>query len=234
MQHFHIVDDETILKVLFHAPESSNAFSLDAARELSRLSKDYHKSKKSLLLTSGHQRLFCAGGNLSDYKKLKSKEAGLKVNREIAKCLDQFASWPVVKLALIEGDVLGGGMEWLARFDFRWATPNVCFAFWQKRVGLSPGWGGGKIWASKLGEEVVHKLILESRLLSAVEALRFGLVDQVVSEWKIQDLAEEWLVKVSESEITPALLQWRSGRESAAFSKLWLGAAHRVVLSKWK
>jgi enoyl-CoA hydratase/carnithine racemase len=157
----------------------------------------------------------------------------LKVNREIASILNAFAAWPVPKLALIDGDVLGGGMEWLARFDFRWASPNAYFVFWQKRIGLSTGWGGGRAWSAKIGEDRIRRLLIESQTLSAGLALREGLVDRVVTGWRMQEEAAAWAARMKD-ETTAGLLKWKPASEQVIFSKQWMGRAHAATLKSWK
>lgn len=233
MKFFKTTESTHSLNIEFLIPATANALSLEAARELQKIRKIYAKSKKPVIVSSHHPRVFCSGGNLSDYKKLKGKAPGLKINREITKILDAFAAWPVPKLAVIEGDVLGGGMEWLARFDFRWSTPNAFFAFWQRRIGLSSGWGGGRAWARKIGEDRLRILLIEGKILSAQEALNKGLVDRVVCAWKIHDEAHAWAVRMNEG-VVPRLTQWTAARESMIFSSLWLAPEHVRVLKNWK
>lgn len=233
MKSFKTTESDHALNLEFFIPGASNAFSLEAARELKKLQSTHAKWKKPVIVTSIHPRLFCSGGNLSDYKKLKGKAPGLKVNREIESALNNFGNWAVPKLAVIEGDVLGGGMEWLARFDFRWSTPNALFAFWQRRIGLSTGWGGGKAWAQKIGEESIRKLLLDARILSAQEARREGLVDQVYSAWKISEEAERWAARLA-GESVNKIIKWKAVREAQNFSSLWLAREHAATLKSWK
>lgn len=233
MALFKIVERDSFLQADFFIPESANALSLEAARELGAVVRKYKSWRRPVVVSSVHPSVFCSGGNLSDYARLKGREPGLRVNREITKHLDAFAAWPVVKLAVVEGDVLGGGMEWLARFDFRWSVPNAFFAFWQRRIGLSSGWGGGRVWAARVGEARVRQLLLEGRLLSAGEALRLGLVDRVVSSWKIREEAERWAAGLSGGAVG-ALTGWKAASESKVFSSLWMGSEHKAVLDQWK
>lgn len=233
MKLFKVSESDHALNIQFFVPGAANALSLEAARELKSLKKTVVKTKKPVLVSSAHPRLFCSGGNLSDYKRLKGKAPGLKVNREITAILNDFAAWPVPKLALIDGDVLGGGMEWLARFDFRWSTPNAFFAFWQRRIGLSTGWGGGKAWAAKLGEDQVRRLLLESRAMGAHESLHAGLVDRVLSPWRLQEEAEQWASRMG-GETVRKLLRWNVASETRIFSDLWLAPAHADTLKNWR
>jgi enoyl-CoA hydratase len=230
---FKVSEHSHHLHLEFFAPQVGNALSLAAVRELGKIQKQYARWTKPVLVSSAHPTLFCSGGNLSDYQKLKTRAPGLKVNREIQAGLKRFAKWPVVKLAIIEGDVLGGGMEWLAHFDFRWSTPCALFAFWQGRIGLSFGWGGGKLWSEKIGQATTRQLLSEGRLLSAEAALRVGLVDRLESTWQIRDSAEAWAQSMT-SDTTRNLLQWKTKNEAAIFSSLWMAPAHKAVLKKWK
>ncbi len=231
MSFFEVRETASFLHFEFSAPDSGNAFGLEVARELSRLQKQFKKWERAVIVTAAHPTLFCSGGNLSDYKKLKTKASGLNVNREVTKHLNDFGAWPVVKLALLEGDVLGGGLEWLARFDFRWSTPYALLSFWQKRIGLSPGWGGGRAWSGILGEAKLRTLLIEAELLSAERALNLGIVDRVVSGWKIRHEAEDWAAKLDP---LSQLHKWSVAREAAIFSSLWHGPQHKSVLKRWK
>jgi enoyl-CoA hydratase len=233
MANFKVSELDHMLWLDFAARSAGNAFGLDVARELGGVVKKYRSWKKPVVVGSTHPSLFCSGGNLSDYKKLKGKPPGLKINREIAKHLNAFGAWPAVKLAIVEGDVLGGGMEWLARFDFRWSTPTAFFSFWQRRIGLSPGWGGGRAWARIIGEARLRAALLEAELLGASAAQRWGLVDRVVPSWKIREDVALWARRMDDPSVR-ALMGWSMTRESALFAKLWMGPEHRAALARWR
>ncbi|MGZ3723036.1 MAG: enoyl-CoA hydratase/isomerase family protein [Bdellovibrionales bacterium] len=232
MAHFKIAEFPHHLHLDFFSAKAGNALGLEVARELSAIQKKYKKWNKPVVVSSAHPTLFCSGGNLSDYKKLKGKERGLIVNHEIARHLDAFGSWAVVKLALVEGDALGGGMEWLARFDYRWTTPHALFSFWQRRIGLSPGWGGGSAWASLIGEDRLRALLLEAEMISAGTALRLGMVDRILCNWKIRESVVDWALRMDDPSVR-ALFKWSAGKESSAFQKLWMGPEHRAALARW-
>ena len=232
MALFKISETKHSLSLHFHIPESANALSAQAAAELAKIQKKYKSWRKPVIVMSDHPKVFCSGGNLDDYKKLKGKAPGLKVNRAIEKALNEFGSWRVPKIAVIEGDVLGGGMEWLARFDYRLATPNAFLAFWQKRIGLSSGWGGGSAWSAILGEQTVRRLLLGGKILSAQEAQRLGLVDELYSSWKIRVEALQ-LAATVDFEISGDLVGWSAAKEARVFNSLWMGKTHRQVLKDW-
>ncbi|NJL24748.1 MAG: enoyl-CoA hydratase/isomerase family protein [Calothrix sp. SM1_5_4] len=230
MSYFELRDCSSYLELHFSAPDSANALSLSAARELAAIASK-HRAYPGVVVVRARGPVFCSGGHLTDYAKLKGKAPGLRVNREITRALDRFAQWPCVKLAAIEGDVLGGGMEWLARFDYRWSVPHAVFGFWQRRIGLTFGWGGGAVWARHLGEPRTRQLLMESRPLSAAEALRLGLLDRIVPGWKLADELAAWAAAMDGA--GPAR-RWTASAETRIFSSLWLGETHRRVLAKWR
>lgn len=233
MALFKASETKHSLDIHFYAPESANAFSLTAAVELSKIQKRYKSWRKPVIVMSDHAKVFCSGGNLGDYKKLKGKAPGLKINRQIERVLNEFGKWQVPKIAVIDGDVLGGGMEWLARFDFRLATPSAFLAFWQRRIGLSSGWGGGEAWAAIIGEQSVRRLLLAGKILSAQEARRAGLVDEIHSSWKIRSESLR-LAAALDAEVSQNLVGWSSRSEAKIFSSLWMEKSHRNILKDWK
>jgi enoyl-CoA hydratase/carnithine racemase len=233
MALIRIREEKVHLELEFLALESSNALSLAAAVELGAIVGKYRKWSKPVVVLSGHPKVFCSGGNLTDYKKLKTKAEGLKVNREIEKHLSAFEKWPVIKIAAVAGDVLGGGMEWLACFDFRFCAPGCALGFWQKRIGLSTGWGGGARWARILGEDRVRRLLLQSELLTPEAALRLGLIDRIVPAWKLRQEVERFVLLL-DSEILNSLQQWSPRGEQKTFGRLWLTGAHQKFLANWR
>jgi len=230
MKSFSCSEYKSHLELNFHVAASANALSLLVARELAALArKTYASWDRPVVVRSGHGRIFCSGGNLHDYAKVKTKSEGLKINREIQKCLAAFAAWPTFKLAYVEGDVLGGGLEWLAHFDGRWCAPGSSLSFWQRRIGLTTGWGGGARWASILGEARVKQMLMESRLICAPEALRLGLMDRIV----LAENLSAQLADLAPGGARVALGDWSASQEAKVFQSVWDGPEHRRALEQF-
>lgn len=230
---FAVEERPQYLLFRFHIPASANALSLNAARELNKLTRQFKKWRRPVVVTSDHPRVFCSGGNLTDYQKLKSKAAGLKVNREITECLNTFAEWDAIKIALVNGDVLGGGMEWLARFDFRWSVPEAMFAFWQRRIGLSPGWGGGRIWAERIGEPKLRALLVAAAPQTASSALKLGLIDRIYLSANLDGDLDRFCTSLDRDAVR-AVNRFTSQDEGKIFSRLWLSDDHAETLKRWR
>ena len=85
---------------------------------------------------------------------------------------------PVV--AAIPGPALGGGLEIALACDLRLATPEATAGLPETRLGLLPGAGGTQRLPRLVGIARAVELIGEARVLSAKEALQFGVFDQIV------------------------------------------------------
>ncbi|MDX9731134.1 MAG: enoyl-CoA hydratase/isomerase family protein [Bdellovibrionales bacterium] len=224
----------TVVELVFCNPGSRNSFQLESARELSGILKRIQSIKARALLFRAEGAFFCSGGNLSDHLK-QGKTGGLKANREIATCLKRLEGLGIPTIAVVEGDALGGGLELLSAFDFVFAAPHVLFGFWQRRIGLSHGWGGRARLERRLGAHVTARLALDARAISAEEALRVGLIDQIAASWKIQEDAMAQAARMARLPMKPVAgfkdpkIKGESA-ERSFFAKLWFAAEHRARL----
>lgn len=85
-------------------------------------------------------------------------------------------------IAAIRGYCLGGGLETALAADFRIAAEGAMLAFSEIEWGLTTGWGGGILLRRLAGRAVALDLLLTGRRFGADEALRLGVVGEVVGE----------------------------------------------------
>lgn len=86
---------------------------------------------------------------------------------------------PIVSIAAIEGDALGGGLEAALSCDVVIAESGVKLGFPEILFGLFPGMGAFNFAAKKIGAKAAQTLILEGRIFEAEELHEIGLVDYV-------------------------------------------------------
>ncbi len=221
---------DDILWLSFSDPDSRNAFSLGAAREL-----------RSSLLSGGFRavvfsapgRVFCSGGQLDDYAAMSTADEGRKVNDEIRDVLGALAELPLPTIACVTGDAFGGGVELISAFDYVLAVPHAMFALWQRKIGLSFGWGGGARLEKRLGSGRLRSLALSTHALSAREALEFGLVDQLVPTHSMGCSAAALAARLIAlpSEPVSVLKGFSPTQERDDFNSLWWNASHASVLA---
>jgi enoyl-CoA hydratase/carnithine racemase len=226
--------------VEFSDPSSSNSFSLRAAEELGRLIDQLDVKSLSGLIVRATGRMFCSGGNLDDYAAMTEASQGLAVNRRIGEILSRFADLQLPTVALVQGDCLGGGLEVLSAFDFVFSAPHALFGFWQRKIGLSFGWGGGSRLAHRISRQSLQQFATAAANLDATQALRCVLIDQICLESRLLIEAEKLLQRLAALPKQPFLevraAQATAARSAAAaneqqiFEALWWNPEHRAVL----
>jgi len=222
------------LTITFFRPEAANAFDLAAAKSLQKILKSRRRGVRSLVWRA-KGRCFCSGGDLQAYAKMKGRNQGLLVNRQIAKILDELAAFPAATLAVVEGDCWGGGLELLGCFDSVWSTPEAAFGLWQRRIGLTYGWGGWRRLESRLGAARLKERALLSGAFTAFSAKEWGLVDEIVPRFAVEDRLKVWRDVQSglPAEPVAGIKRISGGTESAWFRKLWGNKTHMQVLTEF-
>ena len=140
-----------ILRLTIRNSEHGNSFGQKEADSLAGHLKTYKGQFDGVLLLADGQRFFCTGGNLRFYASLRTRLQGLTANARIRRVLQRLNALPQPKVAVVTGDCFGGGLEVLSAFDRILAVPEAQLGFWQRRLGLTFGWGGGSRWEKKLG-----------------------------------------------------------------------------------
>jgi enoyl-CoA hydratase/carnithine racemase len=99
------------------------------------------------------------------------------------------ASIPRAVIAAISGFALGGGCELALACDFRVASERAKLGQPEILLGVIPGGGGTQRLARLVGPAKAKDMILTGRQVGAEEALRIGLVDEVVAPDALHDRA---------------------------------------------
>jgi enoyl-CoA hydratase len=94
-------------------------------------------------------------------------------------------------LAAINGHALGGGAELTLACDMRVMTESATIGFPEIDLGLFPGAGGSQRLPRLLGAHRAKLLMIEGTRLPAAEALRIGLVDEVVADARFDDRIDQ-------------------------------------------
>jgi enoyl-CoA hydratase/carnithine racemase len=96
-----------------------------------------------------------------------------------AMAFERIRRLPVLTVAVIDGAARGGGAEFLAALDLRYATPNAVLGQPEVPMGILPGAGGTTRLPRLLGRGAALEVILTGRDVRAEEALALGWVDVV-------------------------------------------------------
>jgi enoyl-CoA hydratase/carnithine racemase len=160
---------------------------LDAA--LSRIEAD--PSVRAVVVAGTGDRAFCAGSDVTEFESLRGWVGEGKLVRENA-VYDRLARLEVPTVAAIEGDAFGGGLELAMCCDLRVASARARLGMPEVRLGVIPGSGGTHRLPALVGPAKAKEMILRGVPLSADEAERIGLVNQVVPIGAAETVAMEW------------------------------------------
>lgn len=230
--NYTLIDD--VLWITLCNLKYGNSYGPHESQQFSKILKTNKSKFKALIFSSEGERFFCAGGNLKLYADMKGRQMGILTNRKIRIQLEQLARLPVPTLALVEGECYGGGIELLSCFDFIFSTPTSKFGLWQRKIGLTFGWGGGARLLKRMTEHKLKQLCLEAKTLSASEAWALQLVDQVVHKNKLQKSAHKWSQDILSLPMEPVPgIKRLTQNEVATFEGLWTNKSHKAALKKF-
>jgi len=158
---------------------------LDAA--FRELGKD--DEVRVVLLTGAGERAFAAGADIRELDAVKPGEGesfslrGQAVFRKI-----ETLGKPVI--ACVRGFALGGGCELAMACTLRIAAEDAKFGQPEVKLGVIPGYGGTQRLPRLVGRGTALKLLMTGAVIDAREALRIGLVDEVVPAAELMTRAE--------------------------------------------
>ncbi|MBI3029419.1 MAG: enoyl-CoA hydratase/isomerase family protein, partial [Candidatus Rokubacteria bacterium] len=161
-------------------PEAKNALNLETIEAFSKVVDGLARDPAlRAVVVTGAGGDFVAGGDLKDFLRLESPEAGKRMSQRTQSVLARLEALEVPVIAAIEGVALGGGAEVSLACDLRIASESASIAFKQVSLGIMVGWGGGQRLLRIVGRSRALRLLLTGATLTAREAAGIGLVDEV-------------------------------------------------------
>ena len=150
---------------------------------------------RGVILTGAGDKAFVAGADISELAHVTAVEA-LASSRFGQVVLDLIENLGKPVIAAVNGFALGGGCETAMACTLRVAAEHAKFGQPEVRLGLIPGGGGTQRLPRLVGKGRALKLILSGDIISAQEAYRIGLVDEVVPGPELMPRAEAILKQI--------------------------------------
>ena len=166
--------------------------------ELSLIIKELDPSQvKALVFLSGKKKGFSAGADIKEIQNSK-QELETKLT-EVNQLFLKFENLNLFKIVAIDGDCLGGGLEWALCFDRILVSDSdsTKLALPEVKLGLIPGFGGCFRLPKKVGLLEALKMICSGKSLNSKKAFHIGLADELVPQLLLKkralNLAEQAL-----------------------------------------
>jgi 3-hydroxyacyl-CoA dehydrogenase/enoyl-CoA hydratase/3-hydroxybutyryl-CoA epimerase/enoyl-CoA isomerase len=194
-----------ILKVVFDLKDqSANVFNALALKELGEVLEVIKKqSAKGLLFTSGKPSGFVFGADVTEFlDHFKKTEDEMKAwIAGINKVFSGYEDLPFPKVALVNGFALGGGCEIALTMDYRLATPKAAIGLPETKLGIIPGWGGTVRLPRLIGADHAIEWITGAKHYKADEAIKFGAIDGIIEDAKLEEGGLKLLEKCIKGEL---------------------------------
>jgi enoyl-CoA hydratase len=177
--------------VTIDRPKVLNALNAETLTELSEIFEELAADPeiRVILLAGAGGRAFVAGADIRELAALTSEEGrayslrGQGIFRRI-----ETLGKPII--ACIQGFALGGGCELAMACTLRLAADDARLGQPEVKLGIMAGYGGSQRLTRLVGRSEGLKLLLSGAIIDAREALRIGLVDEVLPAAELMQRAE--------------------------------------------
>ncbi|WP_321846927.1 enoyl-CoA hydratase/isomerase family protein [Burkholderia cepacia] len=188
----------SVAYVTLNRPDVMNALNQRAIEELHAAFTDARNdaSIRGVILTGAGNRAFIAGADIGELASATPVEAEQRTRAGQA-LLDFIERLGKPVIAAVNGLALGGGCETALACTIRLASPGAKFGQPEVRLGLIPGFGGTQRLPRLVGKGIALQLILTGEMVSAEEAHRIGLVNEIVAADQLIARAETILAQIA-------------------------------------
>jgi methylglutaconyl-CoA hydratase len=183
--------------ITLNRPEKRNALSPEMVSELkSAFQKAEADDSVKVIVLKANGESFCAGADLTYLQNLQkfSYEENLADSRYLKELFLQIYTLKKVVIAQVQGSAIAGGCGLATVCDFVYSAPDAKFGYTEVRIGFIPAIVMVFL-LRKIGEARAKELLLTGNLITADEANRMGMVNNVVEknllEKEVNDLATQ-------------------------------------------
>ena len=187
----------SIAYVTINRPKVLNALNMATMEDLRSAFAAIKDDKeiRVVILTGSGEKAFVAGADIAELSKHDAVSAKEYTHRGQS-VLDLIENLGKPVIACINGFALGGGCEIALACTFRLASENAKLGQPEVKLGLIPGYGGTQRLPRLVGKGIAMQLLLAGEMINAQEALRIGLVNEVVAAAELIPRAEALAQKI--------------------------------------
>jgi len=191
---------EHILYVTINREKALNALNKDTLTELADVIAFANKTDevRAVIITGAGEKAFVAGADIKEFADYNGKQGEELAKRGQDQVFDAIENAKKPFIAAINGFALGGGLELAMACHMRIAAENAKLGLPEVTLGLIPGYGGTQRLTQLVGKGKAIEMITTANMVTAADALQFGLVNYVVPQANLIAKAEEILNMVKQ------------------------------------
>ena len=187
----------SIAYVTVNRPKVLNALNMATMEELRAV---FHTIKaddsiRVVIFTGAGEKAFIAGADINELSKHNAVE-GKAYTHKGQSVLNLMENLGKPVIACINGFALGGGCEMAMACTMRLASDNAKLGQPEVKLGIIPGYGGTQRLPRLVGKGTAMQLVLSGEMITAQEAHRIGLVNEVVPQAELIPRAEAMAQKI--------------------------------------
>ncbi len=218
-----VTEEDGVYRITLNRPERRNAMTPEMQEELIQAMHAAANSDCRVVVFAGAGDGFCAGLDLSALQRMndKSAEEHNADAERIARMFRTLYELPKPTIAIVQGAAIAGGTGLATICDFTLAVPGAKFGYTEVRIGFVPALVSAFL-TLQIGDKRARDLLLTGRLFTSEEALRLGLVNEIVEPERLETRTQE-LVETLKANSPESLAATK--RLLAAQNKAWLDVA---------
>jgi len=187
-----IAYDGGVATITLNRPDKRNAISFELIDDLLRALDEVAKSDAIVVILTGAGKAFSSGMDLENLKALvgRTAEENLQDSQTMVQMFRSLYEFPLVTIAAVNGPAIAGGTGLALLCDFTLAVPEAKFGYTEVRIGFVPAIVSTFL-LRQVGEKHARDLLLTGRIIGAEEAMRMGLVNEIVAPEQLLARARE-------------------------------------------
>jgi enoyl-CoA hydratase len=187
-----------IFIITINRPDKLNALNKMVITELSTVIDEVHNNSdiKSAIITGAGTKAFVAGADINEFLEIDRTQGEELAGKGQQMVFDKIENSPKPIVAAVNGFALGGGCELALACHFIYASENAKFGQPEVNLGLIPGYGGTQRLTQLIGRNKAMELIMSGNIITAKEAMDYGIVNKVFSLEELLPKAKEILLTI--------------------------------------
>jgi enoyl-CoA hydratase len=231
-----LIVDQDVATITLNRPEKRNSLTPEMLEELESVVAKVGSIQdiRFVVITGAGEKAFSTGADLAAFSSLGFDGVRKNWVPEGHRIFRRIARLPQVSIALLNGDVFGGGLELALACDFRIAIDSISLGFPEGKIGTIPGWAGTTRAVDLIGLNRAKFMILTGKSISASQAREWGLVNEIAPKESIGNCIASFLEDLSHvspmaQQISKQLMSTFENTNNAEVLEAFAGALSNVT-----